>query len=137
MIRSMKEGSDRYKRAKERVLKQKRFYRHASSWVFTSIFLMVLFMFLRMPPWITLVVIAGWGVGIAAEAVDVFGLPGMDRDWEERKIKEEMERLDQYEGHTKDYEDEEEEDYLDLNEPPPPATKKKAQPKNWRDSDLV
>jgi len=130
----MREGSDKYNRARKRVLKQKRFYRHATSWVFTSIFLMVLFLFLRMPPWITLVVIAGWGVGVAAEAVDVFGLPGMDRDWEERKIREEMERLDHFEGFSKDDDDE----HLDLKDPPPPSVEKEELPrKHWRDSDLV
>ncbi len=131
----MREGSNKYRRARERVLKQKQFYRHVSSWIFTSIFLMGLFLFLRMPPWITLVVIAGWGVGIAAEAVDVFGLPGLDRDWEERKIQEEMERLDRHEGYTPE---EEAEDVLDLDDDPPLKKTKEPLPrKNWRDSDLV
>ena len=55
---------------------------------------MVLFFVLRMPPWITFVVVAGWGIGIAAEAVETFGFPGIDRDWEERKIQEEMEKME-------------------------------------------
>ncbi|MBX2814415.1 MAG: 2TM domain-containing protein [Saprospiraceae bacterium] len=120
-------GKTKYERAKERVQKQKKFYRHVVSWISTSIFIMVLFLFLRMPPWITLVVIAGWGVGIAAEAVEVFGLPGMDRNWEERKIKEEMERMEQWED----------DDHLDL-EDPPEMEERSAQPRQkWRDSDLV
>ncbi|MDH3649265.1 MAG: 2TM domain-containing protein, partial [Saprospiraceae bacterium] len=71
----------------------KRFYKHLSTWMFTSVFLMVLFFVLRMPPWITLIVVAGWGMSIAAEAFEVFGFPGMDRDWEERKIQQELERM--------------------------------------------
>lgn len=122
-------GKDKYEAAKERVAKQKKFYRHLVSWIGTSIFLMVLFLVLRMPPWITMVVIAGWGVSIATEAVDVFGLPGMDRDWEERKIREELERMDRWE--------EPEEDFLDLDEQPPVKEKPERPGRAWRDSDLV
>ena len=85
---------EKYIRAKKKVEKMKRFYKHLSSWMFTSVFLMVLFFVLRMPPWITFVVVAGWGIGIAAEAVEVFGFPGIDHNWEDRKIREEMDRME-------------------------------------------
>lgn len=85
---------EKYKIATEKVRKMKKFYRHLSSFMFTSIFLMVLFFFLRMPPWISFIVIAGWGIGIAGEAMEVFGFPGTGRSWEERKIEEEMQKLE-------------------------------------------
>ncbi|MBK8505017.1 MAG: 2TM domain-containing protein [Saprospiraceae bacterium] len=90
----MMSEEEKYLQARKKVEKMKRFYKHLSSWMFTSLFLMVLFFVLRMPPWITFVVVAGWGIGIAAEAVEVFGFPGIDRNWEDRKIREEMERME-------------------------------------------
>ncbi|MCB0688282.1 MAG: 2TM domain-containing protein [Saprospiraceae bacterium] len=112
----------------------KRFYKHLSSWMFTSIFLMILFFILRMPPWITLVVVAGWGVGIAAEAVEVFGFPGIDRDWEDRKIREEMEKMGsvtvQQDDANEVPEEDEPEDSLDL----PDYREVK---RSWKDSDFV
>jgi hypothetical protein len=85
-----------------------------------------------------MIVIAGWGMGVAAEAVEVFGFPGMDKSWEERKIKEEIDRMDRMERmqkkrkeYTKDDDDFDlEDDELDLEE-------FKELRKNWRDSDFV
>ncbi len=123
---------EKYLRAQRRVAKMKKFYKHLSSWMITSIFLMVLFFVLRMPPWITLVVVAGWGVGIAAEAIDVFGFPGMGRDWEERKIEEELSKMN-HSDHSQEQRRERQstdQDTLDL-----PELRKVE--KNWEDSDLV
>lgn len=125
---------EKYLRARRKVEKMKRFYKHLSSWMFTSIFLMILFFILRMPPWITLVVVAGWGVGIAAEAVEVFGFPGIDRDWEDRKIREEMEKMGsvtvQQDDANEVPEEDEPEDSLDL----PDYREVK---RSWKDSDFV
>jgi hypothetical protein len=132
----MMSEEEKYLRARKKVEKMKRFYKHLSSWMFTSLFLMVLFFALRMPPWITFVVVAGWGIGIAAEAIEVFGFPGIDRNWEERKIKEEMERMEGNQS-EKDWqnpivteEDEELDETLEL--PDYREVKRK-----WNDSDLV
>ncbi len=116
----------------------KRFYKHLSTWMFTSIFLMVLFFVLRIPPWISLVVVAGWGMAIAAEAFDVFGFPGMDPDWEERKIQEEMDKMAEFEAPVEpdleqmsDSEKEDlEDDLLELDD-------FKQLRKDWKDSDFV
>jgi hypothetical protein len=38
----------------------------------------------------------GWGIGLAAHAIAVFGIGGaLGRDWEERKIRELLTREDQ------------------------------------------
>jgi hypothetical protein len=127
---------EKYLRARRKVEKMKRFYKHLSSWMFTSIFLMILFFSLRMPPWITFVVIAGWGIGIAAEAIEVFGFPGIDDQWENRKIREEIERMEgrQARQNWGDFEvPEEEPDDDDTLELPDYREVKR----NWKDSDLV
>jgi hypothetical protein len=132
----MMSEEEKYLRAKRKVEKMKRFYKHLSSWMFTSLFLMVLFFVLRMPPWITFVVVAGWGIGIAAEAVEVFGFPGIDRNWEERKIKEEMERMEANQA-EKDWQSPkvvDENESLDETLELPDYREVK---RNWNDSDLV
>lgn len=100
--------------------------------MFTSIFLLVLFMFLRIPPFVTFIVVGSWGMAVAAEAIDVFGFPGIGRDWEERKIQEELQRMNPDEDtfQSDDFEELELKDDIDLEE-------LKEVRKNWRDSDLV
>ncbi len=131
----MRNEEENYLRAQKKVAKMKKFYQHLTSWIFTSIFLFVLFFFLRMPIWITFVVVAGWGIGIASEAIEVFGFPGVDRDWEERKIREEMERMNPDRDHERDdYDDNifdhSEDDELELK--PPQKVRR-----NWNESDFV
>jgi hypothetical protein len=127
---------EKYKIATEKVRKMKKFYRHLSSFMFTSIFLMVLFFFLRMPPWISFIVIAGWGIGIAGEAIEVFGFPGTGRSWEERKIEEEMQKLEDesprvYQQREETIAEEDEaEDHLEL-----PDYRKVS--RKWDESDFV
>lgn len=128
---------EKYKIATEKVRKMKKFYRHLSSFMFTSIFLMVLFFFLRMPPWISFIVIAGWGIGIAGEAIEVFGFPGTGRSWEERKIEEEMQKLEddspqayRQQGQETIAEEDESEDTLEL-----PEYRKAG--RKWDESDFV
>ncbi len=121
---------EKYIRAKQKVAKMKRFYKHLSSWMFTSVFLMVVFFSMRMPPWITFIVIAGWGIGIAAEAIEVFGFPGTNGSWEERKIREEMDRMDGNQVLEIPGGEEDDDDTLEL----PDYHEVK---RNWKDSDFV
>lgn len=133
----MMSEEEKYLRARRKVEKMKRFYKHLSSWMFTSVFLMVLFFVLRMPPWITFVVVAGWGIGIAAEAVEVFGFPGIDRDWEERKIREEMEKLENKRPSHYSSEIEEVPDDEDIPEDTLELPEYKNVKRTWKDSDFV
>ena len=118
---------EKYRIAQRKVARTKKFYKHLSAWMFTSIFLMILFFILRMPPWITLVVVAGWGIGVATEAVEVFGFPGMGENWEERKIREELDRMNRHDEHHDVPIDEQTLDLPEL---------RKAE-KKWNDSDIV
>jgi len=126
---------EKYELAQRRVKKMKKFYKNLSTWMFTCIFLAILFFFLRMPPWITFVVVAGWGIGIAAEAVDIFGFPGIDRDWEERKIREEMEKMGGRSRRTRKPAAHDDDD-LDLEERLDLPDYREVR-KNWDESDLV
>ncbi len=133
----MVQDEEKYRIAEKRVRRVKQFYKHLSTWIFTSIFLALLFFALRMPPFITLVCVAGWGIGIASEAVEVFGFPGIGKNWEERMIEEELRKMDRKQQHAEFYEQEE---YLDLEEEDPDELdleELKELRKNWKDSDFV
>jgi hypothetical protein len=84
----------RYERAKERLEKLKGFYIHF------TIYLIMVFVFIYLNlmstgfPW-AIFPIAGWGFGVAGHAMEAFEYnPFLGRKWEERKIKEFMEKDD-------------------------------------------
>lgn len=84
--------TDRYQRAKNRVEKMKGFYTHLGIYILFCAF----FIFLNFRsgnfPW-AIFPIAGWGIGILGHATETFGWnPFFGRKWEERKIKEVMEK---------------------------------------------
>jgi hypothetical protein len=84
----------RYERAKERVEKIKGFYIH-----FAIYLIMVpVFIYLNTRstgfPW-AIFPIVGWGFGVAGHAMEAFEYnPFLGKNWEERKIKELMEKDD-------------------------------------------
>ncbi len=117
------------RRAQMKVRRMKKFYKRLSSWMLTSIFLMFLFTFLKLPPWITLIVVGSWGLSIASEAIEVFGMPGFSKDWEERKLREELENMG-YRDMPDQQPHDEGDDILEL----PERSKVTRQ---WRDTDLV
>ena len=76
-------------------------------------------------------------MAVAAEAIDVFGFPGIDRDWEQRKIEEEMQRMNPRENRQdEDQFDAPAEEGLELKDEPD-LDKLKELRRDWRDSDLV
>ena len=36
----------------------------------------------------------GWGIGIVFHAISTFGLPGLGKDWEDRLMERELERIE-------------------------------------------
>lgn len=88
----MKEKEDElYKAAKERVEEIKGFYVHLFIYIVINIGL-ILIDVLTSPfhLWFYWPLL-GWGIGIAAHATSVFGIKGvLGKEWEERKIKEIM-----------------------------------------------
>lgn len=84
---------ERYRKAKERVEELKGFYIHAAMYLLVNAALVVINL-VTSPEYLWFVwPLLGWGVGVGAHAIGVFGIPGLfGRDWEERKIREYMER---------------------------------------------
>jgi hypothetical protein len=84
---------DRYRAAKSRVNQLRGFYIHLTTFIVVNAFLIVLNL-LTSPDtlwfyWVTL----GWGVGIVAHALQVYGsFTIFGKDWENRKIKQYMEQ---------------------------------------------
>ena len=92
--RNMEDDPD-YLRARRRVKAIKGFYIHFSIFLLVVAFLFVVNAMTPGPWWVQWVLF-GWGVGIAAHAVAVFGLAGwLGSDWEERKIREIMAKKSQ------------------------------------------
>lgn len=90
----------KYKLAKKRVRKVKGFYRHFGTWlVFCAFFVFLNITTNRHEFW-AIWPIAGWGLGVALHALGVFGLPGMNKDWEERLMERELERLENHGHHS-------------------------------------
>ena len=84
---------ERYQRAKRRVESLRGFYRHLTVFVLVNAGLIALNLLSSRHglwwPWATF----GWGIGLAAHAANVFVFPDfLSPEWEERKIKEIMER---------------------------------------------
>ncbi|MEL4307775.1 2TM domain-containing protein [Joostella sp. CR20] len=88
------EQQNKYLRAKERVEELKKFYNGLTAYVLINAFLAGVNYWLDgwNYPWFLWSVIP-WGIGIVFNAVKVFGWnPTFSKNWEERKIKEFMEK---------------------------------------------
>ena len=92
MEEKMKEN-EKYREAKERVEELKSFYIHLFIYVIVNIGLFLLDVLSSTDSLWFYWPLLGWGIGILAHAFSVFGLRGiLGKEWEERKIKEIMER---------------------------------------------
>ena len=79
--------------AQKRVKKIKDFWSHFWSWAITCGFLLALNLFTSPGYLWAFFPIAGWGLGLAFHAFDVFGYPGFGKDWEEKALRKEALRL--------------------------------------------
>jgi hypothetical protein len=84
---------EKYKIARSRVNELKGFYSHLIVYLVVNIFLAVL-NFIVSPYHLWFYWVAfGWGIGVIINAVSVFGAGGfLGHKWEEKKIKELMEK---------------------------------------------
>jgi hypothetical protein len=79
-----------YQKARRRVLKMKGFYIHLTIYVLVMI-LLVAINIATGPEWWVQWPFLGWGIGLAAHGLSVFGaVKWLGPEWEERKIKELM-----------------------------------------------
>ncbi|MFH1501654.1 MAG: 2TM domain-containing protein [Candidatus Eisenbacteria bacterium] len=82
-----------YERAKKRVEELKGFYHHLLVYVLVNLFLFVLNVLTSRGDWWFYWPLLGWGVGLGAHAASVFAGRGFwGKEWEERKIKQIMEK---------------------------------------------
>lgn len=91
----METDDARYRRAKQRVVAVRSFYVHGLTYLGVNLFLFLLNLLTRGPdgPWWFYWPLLGWGVGVASHAFSVFGAHGIfGPDWEERKIREYIDR---------------------------------------------
>ncbi len=88
----MKED-EKYREAKERVEELKSFYIHLFVYIIVNIGLFLLNVLTSRDSLWFYWPLLGWGIGVLAHAFSVFGMRGiLGKEWEERKIKEIMEK---------------------------------------------
>lgn len=133
--------------ARKRVKKLKSFYSNFASWIVFSIFFILLNIFTSREFFWAIFPIMGWGIGVAFQAFDVFGLPGFGKNWEEKALQKEMDRIKYKQDAEKWYQYEErqraippaKESELDFEEYRDELELKdfRRMKKEWRDSDFV
>jgi hypothetical protein len=87
------DGQESYERAKKHVRQIKGFYIHAMIYMLVNALLIAVNLATsRGETWFAWPLL-GWGIGLAAHGISVFGLGSLwGAEWEERKIKEIIER---------------------------------------------
>jgi hypothetical protein len=84
---------DRYKAAKSRVAQLRGFYVHLTTFIVVNAFLLVLNLLTDPDSLWFYWVLLGWGIGLVAHALQVYGsFTIFGKDWEERKIEEYLKR---------------------------------------------
>jgi len=82
-----------YAYARQRVARIKGFYIHLTVYLLVNALLIAINLVTAHGVYWLYAPLVGWGIGLAAHAIAVFGFGGfLGRDWEERKIKELMAR---------------------------------------------
>jgi hypothetical protein len=89
----MNEQEIKYQIAKERVESIKSFYTHLTVYVVVNMLLFSINMIVSPDSLWFFWPLMGWGIGFGFHALSLFGLgPRFGADWEERKIREIMEK---------------------------------------------
>ncbi len=92
------EQNEKYIRAKKRVERLKGFYIHLSVYILVNIMLFIINLLSDTGNWWFLYPLSGWGIGVLIHGITTFAYGNFGSDWEERKIKEYMEK----DKHNKD-----------------------------------
>ena len=84
---------DRYKAAKSRVAQLRGFYVHLTTFVVVNAFLIILNLITSPDSLWFYWVLLGWGIGLVAHALQVYGsFTIFGKDWEDRKVQEYLKR---------------------------------------------
>ncbi len=86
------EENEKYRRARERVEEIKSFYSHLFIYVIVNLALFIINMLTSPNSLWFYWPLFGWGIGLLIHAFSVFGTKRFLKDWEERKIKELIEK---------------------------------------------
>ena len=91
----MNSDKELYELAKKRVERKKKFYKHLNTYLVMTIFFVLLNMFTSPGRWWFIFPVLGWGIGIALEYLNIFGLPGIqpDAEWEKKALEEELRKM--------------------------------------------
>jgi hypothetical protein len=91
----MNSDKELYELARKRVERKKKFYKHLNTYLVMTIFFVLLNMFTSPGRWWFIFPVLGWGIGIALEYLNIFGLPGIqpDAEWEKKALEEELRKM--------------------------------------------
>ena len=76
------------KKARKRVAAERGFYASLATYVAVISGLAALNLLTSPGHWWFVYPMLGWGIGVASHAASVFGMPGLGRAWEERRLRE-------------------------------------------------
>jgi hypothetical protein len=86
------EDKEKYERAKKRVQNLKDFYTHLTVYILVNILLVIINLISFNGHWWFFYPLLGWGIGLTAHGVSTLAYSRFGAGWEERKIKEYMEK---------------------------------------------
>ncbi|MFZ2898377.1 MAG: 2TM domain-containing protein [Saprospiraceae bacterium] len=86
---------DPVKLAEKRVKDVKEFYTHLWAFILCNIFLIALNLLISPGFMWSFIPLLGWGIGLAFHTFEVFGYPGMGRNWEERMLEKEARKIEE------------------------------------------
>lgn len=86
------ERNEAYLRAKKRVENLKAFYIHLTVYILVNLMLFFINIFSASTYLWFLYPLGGWGIGVAIHGLTILSLGKFGADWEERKIKEYIEK---------------------------------------------
>jgi hypothetical protein len=89
------ENDEAYQRARRRVAALRGLYIHLTVYVLVNALLVVINLVTTPGTWWFYWVLLGWGIGLLAHGIAVFGFGNggwLGREWEDRKVREYMDR---------------------------------------------
>jgi len=86
------EKDEKYIRAKKRVQNLRAFYIHLIVYILVNAMLFVINLISGADNWWFLYPLVGWGIGVIVHGVSTLAFGIFGEEWEERKIKEYMEK---------------------------------------------
>lgn len=91
----MAKTNDPLKLAEKRVKKVKEYYAHLWAFILCNLFLVALNLLISPGFLWSVISLLGWTVGLAFHTFEVFGYPGMGRNWEERMLEKETRKYEE------------------------------------------